>query len=231
MSPTKLQICIYNTIKKNKLLTKISLKILCFFNFNKYKIKGLRNTIIDNGVYLKNIKFDIIGDDNHIYFFGESIIENFTIYIRGSKHNLFVGKRCVLQGGSFWFEDNNCIIKIGENTTFENAHLAVTENEKSIEIGNYCMLAYDIEIRTGDSHSIIDLGTNNRINYAQNVKICDHVWIGAGVKILKGVSIGENSIIGTGSIVTKSIPENCVAAGIPAKIIRKNVTWERKRID
>lgn len=165
------------------------------------------------------------------FFLGEAIIENFKIYIRGSNHNLFVGKHCALSGGSFWFEDNNCIIKIGENTTFVNAHIAVTENGKSIEIGNDCMLAYDIEIRTGDSHSIIDVNTDNRINHAQNVKICDHVWIGADVKILKGVSIGKNSIIGTGSIVTNSIPDNCVAAGIPAKIIRNNVTWERERIE
>jgi len=92
------------------------------------------------------------------------------------------------------------------------------------------MLAYDIEIRTGDSHSIIDLNTHNRINYAQNVKIGNHVWLCADVKILKGVTIGKNSIIGTGSIVTKSIPDNCIAAGIPAKVIHNNVTWKRPRI-
>lgn len=230
MSLEGVKISIYNKIKNYKILLKTILKIYNFFNSNRYYIKGLNNIIIDNGVLLKKVNFDIVGNYNQIDFHEESFIENVTFFIRGSKCHLSIGNHCVLKGGSYWFEDNNCMIKIGDNTTIENAHLAATENEKSIEIGIDCMLAYDIEIRTGDSHSIIDLNTNNRINHAQNVKISDHVWVGADVKILKGVSIGKNSIIGTGSIVTKSIPNNCIAVGIPAKVIRKDVTWKRQRI-
>lgn len=227
---TEFQINLYKKIKEHKFLLKTVLKILCFLNFNKYDVNGSKNLIINEGVLLKKVKFDITGDHNQIYFHEDSFIENVTFFIRGSNHHLSIGNHCIIKGGSFWFEDNNCMISIGNNTTIENAHLAATENEKSIEIGDDCMLAYDIEIRTGDSHSIIDLNTNTRINYARNVKIFDHVWIGADVKILKGVSIGKNSIIGTGSIVNRSIPENCIAAGIPAKVVRDNVTWNRQRI-
>lgn len=52
------------------------------------------------------------------------------------------------------------------------------------------------------------------------VTIGNNVWLGSRVMILKGVSIGDNSVIGASSVVTKPIPANCIAAGNPAKIIR-----------
>lgn len=57
--------------------------------------------------------------------------------------------------------------------------------------------------------------------YAKKVKIGNNVWVGAGVHINQGVIIGDNSIIGSGSVVTKNIPSNVIAAGVPCKVIRK----------
>lgn len=57
--------------------------------------------------------------------------------------------------------------------------------------------------------------------YAKPVKIGNHVWIGAGVHINQGVTIGDNTIIGSGSVVTKDIPSNVIAAGVPCKVIRE----------
>jgi acetyltransferase-like isoleucine patch superfamily enzyme len=59
----------------------------------------------------------------------------------------------------------------------------------------------------------------------QPVHIGNKVWIGANVTILKGVSIGDGSVIAAGSVVTRSIPANCLAGGIPAKVIKENVAW------
>ncbi|EHM02236.1 bacterial transferase hexapeptide repeat protein [Acetobacteraceae bacterium AT-5844] len=56
--------------------------------------------------------------------------------------------------------------------------------------------------------------------------IGDHVWIGDDALVLKGVTIGQASIIGARSVVTKDVPPNSVAVGTPARIIRRNVTWE-----
>ena len=55
----------------------------------------------------------------------------------------------------------------------------------------------------------------------KEIHIKRNAWIGARVKILPGVTIGENAIVGTGSVVTKDIPDNCVAVGVPAKIVKE----------
>ena len=55
----------------------------------------------------------------------------------------------------------------------------------------------------------------------KEIHIKRNAWIGARVNILPGVTIGENAIVGTGSVVTKDIPDNCVAVGVPAKIVKE----------
>jgi len=108
--------------------------------------------------------------------------------------------------------------------------LAITENNSKLTIGEDCMFSKNIEVRTGDSHSIIDLETGQRINPAKDVHIGNHVWVGAHAKILKGVSIADHAIIATGAIVTNNIPANCIASGVPAKVIKENITWKRERV-
>lgn len=135
-----------------------------------------------------------------------------------------------ISGGSLRFEDDNCKIIIGDNTSVGSAHISATEPDKSIIIGSDCLFSYNIELRTGDSHSIIDLNTDKRINYAKDIVIGNHVWIGALSIILKGVQIGDNSIIGTNSLVTSIIPGNSLAVGVPARVVKENVGWKSERI-
>jgi acetyltransferase-like isoleucine patch superfamily enzyme len=93
------------------------------------------------------------------------------------------------------------------------------------------MLSYDIDIRNGDSHSILSLDKKERINYAKDVKIDNHVWIGAHSIILKGCHIGKDNVIGTGSVLSHlSTPPNCLIAGVPGKIIKNDITWDRDRL-
>jgi acetyltransferase-like isoleucine patch superfamily enzyme len=92
------------------------------------------------------------------------------------------------------------------------------------------MLSGGIKIYTTDGHSIIDMASGSRINSAEKVVIGDHVWIGADVKILKGVNIGSNSIIASSAVVTRDVPSNSVVAGIPAKVIMHGVNWQRERL-
>jgi acetyltransferase-like isoleucine patch superfamily enzyme len=66
----------------------------------------------------------------------------------------------------------------------------------------------------------------NSILSSQKSRICKRIikknaWIGARVSILPGVTIGENAIVGTGAVVTKDVPDNCMAVGVPAKVVKK----------
>jgi acetyltransferase-like isoleucine patch superfamily enzyme len=181
---------------------------------------------------LSSVVFDIRGDCNNVQIKEGCILRNVTFYIRGNNHKILINRNCRFNiGGNIWFEDCNCFLSIGEESTFEDVHLALTEPGSQIIIGRDCMFAYDIDVRTGDSHSIISQRTNDRINYAKNIHIGDHVWIAAHCILLKGTSIPDNSVVATGSVVTKQYQTNgIIIGGNPAKQLKGGITWDRKRI-
>ena len=107
-----------------------------------------------------------------------------------------------------------------------------------IQIGDYCLLAPGVEITSAvgihiGHNSMIAAGCvlsdsdwhglYNRVRpfrCTQPITLKDNVWLGARTIVCKGVTIGENSVVGAGSVVTRSIPDNCVAAGNPAKVVK-----------
>ena len=87
-----------------------------------------------------------------------------------------------------------------------------------VRIGNYCIIGTYVLISDNDYHQIDE---HNQLPPSKPVIIEDRVWVGDRVIVLKGVTIGRGSVIGAGSVVTKDIPPDSVAAGVPARIIRK----------
>lgn len=86
-------------------------------------------------------------------------------------------------------------------------------------------------LRTGDSHSILNSETGERINPSEDIKIGNHVWIGQDVKILKGVTVGNDSIVSTGAVLTKNnYPSNCVCGGVGGKVLKTKVNWTYQRL-
>lgn len=152
------------------------------------------------------------------------------IYIYGNNHRLIIEENVIFKEGVIWFEDNDCEIRIGKGTTIEEAHLAAAENGSRLTIGEDCMFSRGIRIVTTDSHSIIDLTTGNRTNFGKDVTIGNHVWLGYNVSVNKGCQIGDNSVVAGNSVVTKSLAKNTINAGIPAREVKTNVTWNRERI-
>lgn len=109
-------------------------------------------------------------------------------------------------------------VHIGKNV-YANFNLTLVD-DTHIYIGDYVMMGPNVVIISGNHPTSIALRKKG-LQYNQSVKIGGNVWIGTGTQILPGVEIGENSVIGAGSVVTKSIPANVVAAGVPCKIIRE----------
>jgi acetyltransferase-like isoleucine patch superfamily enzyme len=192
-------------------------------------IRGRENVFTADGARLSGVNVDIIGDNNLIEIGSGSTLNNVQFRLRGSGHKIEFGKNCrISRGAVLWFEDQDGVLQVGPGTTMVEVHIAVTENS-SVSIGEDCMLANDIDIRTGDSHSVIDMQTGERLNFAGDVLIGRHVWIAPHTVVLKGVNIGENSIIATGSVVTKSCESSVIVGGNPAKVIKTGVSWKRER--
>lgn len=133
--------------------------------------------------------------------------------------NISVSERFHCEYGKNITIGNDVII--GPNCTF-------IDNDK-ITIGNCIMFAPNVQIYTSyhpilpEDRYILDREENDPMYFntcADPVEIKDGAWIGGGVIILPAVTIGKNSIIGAGSVVTHSIPDNCVAVGNPCKPIK-----------
>jgi acetyltransferase-like isoleucine patch superfamily enzyme len=110
------------------------------------------------------------------------------------------------------------VIVIGRDNCFNN-NVTMVANE-SIIIGDHCQIGDQVAIYDCDFHEVNPATRNRSPGPVRPVTIGNNVWLGSRVIVLKGVTIGENSVIGAMSLVNKSIPANTIAAGNPAKVIR-----------
>lgn len=143
-----------------------------------------------------------------------------------------------------WLESE---ISIGDNCLFYNSHndnwigiycpciISTLTKGAKLEIGDNCGMSGTVvgcakhikignNVRCGANTLITDTDWHTddpRTGKNKEVIIEDNVWLGYGVKVLKGVHIGENSVIGAGSIVTRDIPANVIAAGNPCKVVKQ----------
>ena len=108
-------------------------------------------------------------------------------------------------------------IRVGKRF-FANFGLTILD-EAPVTIGDDCFLGPNVNIYTA-CHSIRPEERNSRREWAKPVTIGHNVWIGGNVTILPGVSIGNNCTIGAGSVVCHDVPDNVVAAGNPARVIK-----------
>lgn len=144
--------------------------------------------------------------------------------VLGRNSVLEIGDNCKISGTiSIGF---NSRIKIGSNFyVTSNVTMRAVETTEII-IGDDCLLGTDVAIRTTDGHPIYDMVSRERLNASKSLIIGNHVWVADDVLILKGAGIGDASVVGAKSVLTKSIPNNCIAAGNPARIVKTGTTWE-----
>ena len=127
------------------------------------------------------------------------------------------GARCVVDHG-FTLECRGRL-DVGDGTVF--GHHCTVASDRSIVIGRNCLLAELVSIRDHDhafadpSTPIVDQGRSTA-----PIRIGDNVWVGAKATVTRGVTIGCNTVVGAHAVVTRDLPANCVAAGVPARVVR-----------
>ena len=202
-----------------------------FSNFDSYKSIGNNNLIFCKGEIGKKSIVEFKGSNNTIFIENGANIKNTVLRIRGNNSVIYIGKKSNICG-KFDIAGDNCLISIGENNIFtaNTSRLFAQEDNSRIIIGNNCLIG-EVIMRTSDSHSIVDIESQKRINHAKDILIGNKVWIAQGAFILKGVRIIDNIVVGACSIVSKSLlEENCIFAGTPAKKIRSGVQWLKERV-
>ena len=130
--------------------------------------------------------------------------------IRNTKNNFFLEQPFIC--------DYGYNIEIGENF-YSNHNLTILDGNK-VKFGNNVFIGPNCSFYTAEHP--IDAETRNKgLEYAKPINVGNNVWFGGNVVVLPGVTIGNNTIIGAGSVVTKNIPDNCIAVGNPCKVIKQ----------
>lgn len=162
---------------------------------------------------------------------------NRTSMIRQSKRNRIVKKLFGYVGGEPYYVASPLYVQYGENVSIgknfvSNFNLVLLDNGK-IDIGDNVMIAPNVTLTTALHSMVADerrvfvspkdflSGHRGNYEYTKPIKIEDGVWICSNVTVCPGVTIGKNSVIGAGSVVTKDIPENVLACGVPCKVVRE----------
>lgn len=153
--------------------------------------------------------------------FGKSLRVRGRLKISGPG-KVVIGDNVVIEGrGNIvtpFTHDKEALITIRANSFVNGTRFGC---QKNITIGEYAILG-DARILDTDFHSIFpDRWSEDAVEQSAPIEIGRNVWIGAAAAVLKGVKIGDNSVVGFGAVVSKNVPHNCIVAGNPAKIIRK----------
>lgn len=150
-------------------------------------------------------------------------IYNETSETEGEKRTQLLRELFGSTGENVYIEPNIRVdygynIFVGENfsANFDCVILDVCE----VRFGDNCMLAPGVHVYTA-THPLDPTERNSGKEYAKPIIFGDNVWIGGSAVINPGVSIGDNVVIASGSVVTKDVPNNVVVGGNPAKIIKK----------
>jgi acetyltransferase-like isoleucine patch superfamily enzyme len=163
------------------------------------------------------------GDDNIVEIGSGSMMEGGWVRL-GSSCRFTVGDRCRLKCIDV-FTNINAEIVIGSGSNFTWKTRLYAHEPGRVVIGADCLIASETFLTNSDMHPIFDLDSGVRLNPPEDVGIGDHVWLAEGVRLHKGAYVGAGSIIGACAMVTSRLPENVLAAGIPARILRERVSW------
>ncbi len=146
----------------------------------------------------------------------------------GADVHVEIGDNCHLGGLDIYAAGDNRVT-IGARAGFNGRVRLLMHEAGQISIGADCLIGQS-DFTISDMHSILDAATGRRINPAGDIRLAEHVWVGEGALILKGVSIAADSIVGARSVVTRDVPPKSIVAGAPARVVRSGVSWRHDLI-
>lgn len=155
---------------------------------------------------------------------GRSWVKNnpFAGLLKMGKHaRIIVNGSFTIFDRAVIFVNDGAILKLGDNS-YINSNASI-HCFKEITIGNNVVISEGVSIRDSDNH-ILKGASSPMLG---RIEIKDNVWVGLNVTILKGVTVGEGSVIAAGAVVTTDVPSKSLVGGVPAKIIKSNVEWNR----
>lgn len=190
---------------------------------------------------------------NQISYNGPAVTNGINIEFTGSNNRLIVADGARLGRFTVMFDCDNGVLEIGpskgvspftgfirvgqDSQVIVGANVSTTATcvisaveGTTVKIGDDVMIASENEIRADDAHPIFDVHTGNRVNTSRDIVIGNHVWLAKRAVVLGGSTVGNGSVLGFGAVLKGSIPNNCVAAGVPAKVVRRDVAWERPHL-
>jgi acetyltransferase-like isoleucine patch superfamily enzyme len=204
---------------------------------------GLRTLLKSYRTYLKckagkngkGLDCFVLNGNLDVSIGNNAVVENRGFFCFGVK-SVFLPSTIA---GSLQLENNSKLIIDGKVLVGPGVRLVVAEQAilelkdvfincnssivccKHIKIGEGTTIGWGVEILDSDLHYIV----RDDFEISKPVLIGSHVWIGSRAMILKGVTIGSGSVVACGAVVTSDVPENSLVAGVPAKIIKKDVHW------
>lgn len=163
------------------------------------------SSISGNGVLNLGIKWNGLR-----YFSSEMLLREKAKLIIKDGFSIYTGFHVAV--------NRNATLTLGRGYINNNATIDCFE---SITIGNGVAISKGVTIRDSDNHLI-----DRNKKMSAPVVIDDNVWIGLNATILKGVHIGKGAVVAAGAVVTKDVPAYTLVGGVPAKIIKKDVSWK-----
>ncbi|SFB59624.1 Acetyltransferase (isoleucine patch superfamily) [Rhizobium sp. NFR07] len=174
-------------------------------------------------------KFTCEGEKNSLYRGQNTQTSKLTVKIKGKRNKIIIGSNADVRG-TINIVGGNLTVLIGASTTFNNVNIYCKGWNHSVFIGKDCMFSSDIEIRTSDSHSVIDLERMETTNPPDGVFIGDHVWISKFAFIQRGSVLASDTIVGFGTMINGNFStENKLIVGRPGREVpNRRVSWARK---
>ncbi len=181
--------------------------------------------------YSKKLHIEVLGVNNVIKIPKNTPFTNSKIVIKGDNNHVEINETNSRIKFDIYSQNvSNTSLIIGKDVSSVDTKIHLCEDNAKLIIGDDCMFSYGVELWASDAHSIIDKDSKKILNkVSKPLVIGNHCWLGCKVMLTKNACLANYTIVGAGSIVTKPFSQEYIAiAGNPAKIVKENITWDRK---